>query len=103
YDNVKTDYTGTVEFSSSDLQAILPSDYDFVSGDSGQHTFTDGVQLKTAGQQSVTVVEGAISATQGSITVNPGAASELNWVNQPASSVLAGDVWTAFTIEIIDA
>ncbi|MFQ5952158.1 MAG: beta strand repeat-containing protein, partial [Candidatus Omnitrophota bacterium] len=103
YSNIKTDYTGSVQFSSSDLQAALPSDYTFINGDSGQRSFTDGVQLKTAGQQSVTVADGAISASQNNITVNPAAASDLAWVTQPDSSVTAGDVWTAFTIEIIDA
>src|SRR5690606_20155324 len=43
FGNVKTDYTGTITFSSSDGSATLPADYSFVLGDSGVHTFTNGV------------------------------------------------------------
>lgn len=39
-DQVYTDYTGTVNFTSSDLAAVLPPDYTFVSGDNGKHEFT---------------------------------------------------------------
>ncbi len=42
-----TGFLGTVEFSSSDPQAVLPANYTFQSTDHGTHTFT--VTLKTAG------------------------------------------------------
>ena len=42
-----TGYTGTVHFSSTDVQAGLPADYTFTAADAGSHTFT--VTLKTAG------------------------------------------------------
>jgi hypothetical protein len=50
-------YTGTVHFSSSDGQAVLPSDFAFTSGDAGLHTFSGGVTLKTAGNQTVTATD----------------------------------------------
>src|SRR5262249_52659072 len=46
-----TGYTGTVHFTSSDPQAILPADYSFVSGDAGTHIFS--VTLKTLGDQTI--------------------------------------------------
>jgi hypothetical protein len=75
-DNVKTDYTGSVYFTSTDVQAVLPytssNRYTFTSGDNGIHTFDGtGFTLKTAGSRSITVFNGTVSATSNSITVNP--------------------------------
>jgi uncharacterized repeat protein (TIGR03803 family) len=71
-----TGYTGTVHFTSTDAQAVLPADYTFMAADAGVHTFT--VTLKTAGPQSITATDtfGTTSA-QAAITVNPAAASHL--------------------------
>ncbi len=80
YTNTVTTYTGTVTFTSSDAQATLPSNYTFVGGDNGTHTFTNGVTLKTAGTRSVTatdIVSGGVTGTQSSITVNAAAVSKL--------------------------
>jgi hypothetical protein len=82
-------YIGTVHFSSSDGQAILPSDYTFTSEDAGVHTFT--VALKTAGAQSITAT-GTTDGFSGSATgivVSPTAASTLTFTGVP-SSVTAG-------------
>ena len=49
--NVATGYTGTVYFSSTDVQAGLPASYTFTAADAGIHTFS--VTLKTAGTQSI--------------------------------------------------
>ena len=67
YGNIKTDYVGMVHFTSSDSAAVLPSDYTYVAGDSGAHTFS--FTLKTVGGQTLTVADGSISATTSSITV----------------------------------
>ena len=40
YNNTATGYMGTVQFTSSDSQASLPGNYQFVSGDNGRHTFS---------------------------------------------------------------
>ena len=60
-----TSYTGTVSFSSSDsnAQVVLPGTYTFVSGDNGQHIFTNGVTLITAGSQTVTATDTSTGAT----------------------------------------
>jgi hypothetical protein len=55
FNNSVPSYTGTVHFTSSDLQAGLPGDYPFVAGDSGVHTFS--VTFKTTGNQTVTVTD----------------------------------------------
>lgn len=79
YDNTVTSYTGTIGFTSTDGQAVLPSNYTFVGGDNGVHTFTNGVTLKTAGTQSVTATAtvGGYTGSQTNITVNAAAASTL--------------------------
>src|SRR5262249_32107468 len=55
FGNVLSGYTGTVHFTSSDAQGVLPADYTFTAADNGFHTFT--ATLKTAGIQSITVVD----------------------------------------------
>lgn len=76
---IATGYTGTVHFTSTDPQAILPVNYTFTSStattpncsvncDQGVHTFTNGVTLKTAGTQSVTATDVSKSTVTGSHT-----------------------------------
>ncbi len=83
-----TNYTGTVHFTSTDPQAMLPADYTFVSGDGGTHTFTNGVTLKTAGTQSVTVTDNGtppLSGSETNISVSAAAASSLTLSGLPAT------------------
>ena len=78
YGNVATGYTGTVDLSSTDPHAALPSSYTFTPGDEGQQTF--GIAFDTAGTQSITVTDTAtssLSATESNITVTPAAAATL--------------------------
>jgi hypothetical protein len=63
FGNVATGYTGTVVFSSSDVQAGLPARYTFAPGDAGSHTFT--ATLKTAGAQSISVADASKSTIRG--------------------------------------
>jgi hypothetical protein len=67
--NPAAGYTGTVHFTSSDGQAVLPADYTFTAADAGAHTFTGGVTLKTTGSQTVTVTDRAGSSITGSAGV----------------------------------
>jgi hypothetical protein len=93
---VNTGYTGTVQFSSSDPQAVLPADYTFTAADQGMHTFT--VTLKTAGSQSITAtdtVTGSITGSETGIQVNPAAAVRL--VLSGPSTIRSG---TAFSITV---
>src|SRR5580700_6165868 len=58
---VVSSYTGTVHFSSSDAQAVLPKDSALSNG-----TGTFSVTLRTAGTQSVTATDSAKSSVTGS-------------------------------------
>jgi hypothetical protein len=85
--NVRTGYTGTVHFTSSDTQAGLPADYTFTTADAGSHVFS--VTLKTAGSQSITVADttsSTIAGSQSGITVNPAAASTFRVAGFPSST-----------------
>jgi hypothetical protein len=66
YGNVATGYTGTVHFTTSDVQAVLPADYTFQTGDAGSHAFS--VTLKTAGTQSITTTDTTVSSVTGAET-----------------------------------
>ncbi len=99
YGNVVTN-PGTVHFSSSDAQAVLPADYTFTAADAGSHTFT--VTFKTAGAQSLTFADTfytALTATE-SITVTPAAAASVQIAGFPATT--AGVAQT-FTVTLRDA
>ena len=66
FGNVITNYLGTVRFTSSDGQALLPANYTFTSADQGKHTFS--VTLNTAGTQSITVTDLAQASLNGTIS-----------------------------------
>jgi hypothetical protein len=74
-----TTFVGTVHFTSSDPDAVLPADYTFTTADLGTHFFAAGVTFQTAGTQTVTVTGGGISGSgtilvftqPGSIQVTP--------------------------------
>ena len=79
YGNEVTTYTGTVHFTSSDAQAVLPANYTFTNGDAGQHVFTSGVTLKTAGSQTVTATDTVnpplVTGTSTAVTISAAALS----------------------------
>src|SRR5206468_4014377 len=73
YGNTANGYTGTVHFTCSDGQAMLPSDYTLANGDAGVHTFSNAITLKTAGGQTITAtdtVTGSITGSSPIIGVN---------------------------------
>ncbi len=98
--HVAAGYADTVQFSSSDSAAGLPSDYTFRAADRGVHTFS--VTLKTAGPQTVTATDRMTAAIMGTaqVTVTPAAASHL-LVTAPTS----GTAGAAFpvTVTALDA
>ena len=90
YSNIATGYTGTVRFTSTDLQAALPGVYTFQAGDNGVHGFS--ATLKTAASQSITATDtgnAGITGSQTGINVAPAAAS-IFIVAGVASPVTAG-------------
>ena len=103
YGNKATGYRGTIHFTSTDSQAVLPADYTFTSSDNGSHSFTNGVTLKTAGTQSITAtdtVTSSITGTQGTIKVNPAAATTLVVSGFP--SPIAHGTAATFTVTALD-
>jgi large repetitive protein len=102
--NTATDYVGTVHFTKSDsgTGSVVPSDYTFVTGDHGVHTFTSGVTFVTSGAQTVTATDTVSSAngTSGNVTVNAGAATYLA-VSAPANG--AAGVPFNFSVTALDA
>src|SRR5205807_9181703 len=48
FGNTIASYSGTIHFTSSDIQASLPADYTFGAGDNGVHTFSSAAILRTA-------------------------------------------------------
>jgi hypothetical protein len=103
YGNVATGYTGTVQFSSTDTQAVLPADYTFIATDGGSHKFTGALTLKTAGARTVTVTDTAHSSItgSGSVTVTPGAAKTLS-VSIAANPFPSGSAHSV-TVKALDA
>ncbi len=102
YNNTVSGYTGTVHFTSSDAQAVLPANYTFTMLDQGVHVFS-GVTLKTAGTQTVTAtdtVASSITGSSGGITVNAGAAT--HFVVNASSPATAGSAFS-FTVTAQDA
>src|SRR5438552_3960098 len=102
FGNTVAGYTGTVHFTSSDGQALLPANYTFTGGDAGAHTFS--ATLKTGGSQSITAtdtVTSSITGSQSGINVNAAAAASLV-VSGYASPTTAG-VTNSFTVTAKDA
>ncbi|MDR3632767.1 MAG: DUF4082 domain-containing protein [Isosphaeraceae bacterium] len=90
YGNLATGYTGPVNVTSSDTQAVLPTGSQTLTG--GSRTFT--VAFGTAGVQSVTVNGSAgLSATQSGITVSPAAPTNLTATAVSSSQINLS--WTA--------
>lgn len=64
YDNACANYVGTVHFTNTDAQAVLPADYTFAAADAGVHDFT--ATLKTAGLETLTMSDTVATAINGS-------------------------------------
>jgi hypothetical protein len=75
FGQVAVGYTGTVTFSTSDLDpsVVLPADYTFTAADDGVHTFTNTglgeITLVTAGDETLTVTDTADDTINGNATI----------------------------------
>jgi hypothetical protein len=92
--NVVANYSGTALFSSSDTQAVLPSNQTLMNG-----TGTFSVTFKTATGQTITATAGSIAGTSSTINVSAGPATHLS-VNVPNAST-AGMAFN-FTVTAFD-
>jgi hypothetical protein len=104
-----TNYTGTVHFTSNDLQAVLPLDYTFIAVDHGTHVFSS-VTLNTAGNQTITVTDTAnasITGSSGPISVASPPPPVVQITDNEAITVsdaeLFPDVFVAEAVHVTDA
>jgi hypothetical protein len=100
FNNIATGYQGTVHFSSTDGQAVLPADYTFTAADNGVQTFY--VTLKTAGSQGVTVNDTATGTISGGATIQVDAAAASQLLLVPAQNTVYPGVPFAMTVIAVD-
>ncbi len=78
FNNASASFTDTVHFTTSDngVGVVLPADYTFTAADAGQHVFTNGFTLVSAGSQSITVTDvTAPVITAASVTITMSSAN----------------------------
>jgi len=92
---VVTGYAGTVQFTSTDPKAVLPS------GALTNGTGSFSVTLKTSGSQSITATSGSLTGTLSSISVSPGAVAALS-ITASSSNPTAGTPFN-ITVNAVDA
>ena len=98
---VLTGYTGTLHFTSSDVQASLPANYTFAAADNGTHTFS--ATLKTAGTQAISVSDATtgVGGVESGITVN--AAAAITMIVSGFPSTTTAGVAGSLTVTLKDA
>ncbi|MCA9517542.1 MAG: hypothetical protein KC635_21525, partial [Myxococcales bacterium] len=100
FGNVVTDYAGTLGLTSTDGAAVLPAALTLTAADAGQGMFM-GVELRTAGAQSLTVADSAAGVSRTVSTTVKAAAAARMTLTGPAS-VTAGTPFSA-TVRVFDA
>ncbi len=103
YGNTVTVYGGSVQFTSTDAQAVVPVNYVFQPVDNGSHTFSAETTLKTTGSQTVTATDSAmpaINGTSGSIAVQPGALDHISI--SPATATINSGGTQSYTAQAFD-
>jgi len=94
-------YTGTVHFTSSDPQAVLPADYTFVAADAGTHTFP--ITFNTLGDQTVTITDTHSSGFTGFIPVNVNLTPDLSIVKTHVGTFSVGQTGALYTITVTNS
>ncbi len=89
---VFTAYTGTVHFTSTDAQAVLPADTTLTNG-----VGTFSATLKTSGSQRITATDTVTTAATGGASVNVAAAAANHYVVTAPANATAG---TAFNLTV---
>jgi sugar lactone lactonase YvrE len=88
--SVATNYIGTVAFTSTDpYPGVLPRDYTFTPGDNGTHAFA-GINLFTAGTQTLAARDTVSSSLVGSVTVVVTPVAANHFVITAPSTVVSG-------------
>jgi photosystem II stability/assembly factor-like uncharacterized protein len=74
FNNINTNYAGTITFTSSDSTGSLSAPYTFTSSDAGVHAFTGAFTFTKAGTPTITLTDNSVpplSATTPAITITP--------------------------------
>ncbi|MCE9560778.1 MAG: VCBS repeat-containing protein [Planctomycetes bacterium] len=105
FGNTVVGYKGKAKFSSTDILAALPADYNFTAADAGVHTFTVALKTTTpnATVWSFSVVDASNAATLGTLTnfeVTNAAASK--FVLAVPSNITAGSPFS-LKVTVLDA
>ena len=100
FGNVATGYLGTVHFTSSDGQAVLPVNYTFTTADQGKHTFQ--VIFKTTGTQSLSLADTANSALKAFAGVSVTTSAQVLVLSALVQSTTAGTT-QAVTVSLTDS
>ncbi len=93
-----TGYRGTVHFTSSDSQAVLPADHTFLSADAGSHQFS--FTLKTLGNQTITVTDTHSAGFTGTATVNVNLTPDLAITKSHTGNFSVGQTGATYTITV---
>lgn len=106
FDNVKTDYQGSIYFLTSDPQATfshtVDAPYTFTLEDAGVHFFEgEAFIMGTAGTQTLTVTDGTYSASCAPFEVGPGTEVDRIQLHLSAYEVARGEAVTC-TVEAFD-
>jgi uncharacterized repeat protein (TIGR01451 family) len=96
-----TGYTGTVHFTSSDAQAILPGDYTFLPADAGAHSFS--FTLKTLGDQTITVTDTHSAGFTGTSTINVNTTPDLAIAKSHTGNFSVGQTGAVYAITVSNA
>jgi hypothetical protein len=100
--NIRTlGYTGTVTFSSTDPQAVLPADYTFTTADASVHSFL--VTGRTAGAQTITVRDAATGTIVGTVTITDTPAATATFVVDGFPSPVTAGTTASVTVTAEDA
>jgi uncharacterized repeat protein (TIGR01451 family) len=93
-----TGYRGTVHFTSSDPQAVLPADYTFLSADAGSHQFS--FSLNTLGNQTITATDAHSAGFTGTATVNVNLTPDLAITKSHTGNFSVGQTGANYTITV---
>ncbi|HXD88767.1 MAG TPA: VCBS repeat-containing protein, partial [Urbifossiella sp.] len=101
---IATTYTGTVLFSSTDVQAGLPASYTFTAADAGVHVFS--ATFRRAGTQTLVVRSSAgLTGSEVGIQVSPAAFSQFRFTTplaNPEGMQVTADQAVPVTVQALD-
>ncbi len=104
-DNIDTAYNGSVYFTSSDSQALLPysstDQYRFAADDNGQHNFS-GFILKTAGPNTISTVDSA-TGVSASVIMSTNTAGFDHLTISPSSATITAGAQQKYAFATYDA